>query len=347
MLNFSNATLDKIVVHGVGSKTEEDELQLSKAAINNLDEMTQAVLLSYFLKPFKTDEFYNFDTENLDANPVFHAALSIFENSLSFVEESVAIAKHLYNVSIHPNIKKGELYVTIFRDIVIDDEHVDAIGIFKSESKDTFLKVYPQGDKYNINHTEGININKLDKGCIIYKTDADMGYKLSIVDKTNKSSEAVYWKDDFLMAVPHINNFYNTANFLDICKDFSENVLTSENQVNNTDKIGFMNNSIDYFKNNKLFNEDEFKQKVLNNPEVVQAFSDFKQEFEEIYERPTESSFPISENAVKKNQKFFKSIIKLDKNFHIYVHGRHEYIEKGYDEEKELRYYKLYYDYES
>ena len=53
--------------------------------------------------------------------------------------------------------------------------------------------------------------------------------------------------------------------------------------------------------------------------------------------------FVISPTAVKKNQKFMKSVVKLDKNFHIYVHGRHDYVEKGYDEDKALKFYKLYY----
>jgi hypothetical protein len=50
---------------------------------------------------------------------------------------------------------------------------------------------------------------------------------------------------------------------------------------------------------------------------------------------------------VKKSMKFFRSIIKLDKNFHVYVHSHADFIEKGYDKEKDLRYYKLYYENES
>jgi hypothetical protein len=53
--------------------------------------------------------------------------------------------------------------------------------------------------------------------------------------------------------------------------------------------------------------------------------------------------FDISTQAVKKQAKVFKSILKLDKNFHIYVHGNRELIEQGYDEEKHMKYYKVYY----
>ncbi|MFQ9503659.1 MAG: hypothetical protein ACLR1G_06560 [Alistipes indistinctus] len=36
-----------------------------------------------------------------------------------------------------------------------------------------------------------------------------------------------------------------------------------------------------------------------------------------------------------------KSVIKLDRNFHIYVHGNNQYIRKGYDEETCMNYYQL------
>jgi hypothetical protein len=53
----------------------------------------------------------------------------------------------------------------------------------------------------------------------------------------------------------------------------------------------------------------------------------------------------FSESAVKKQARVFKSVIKLDKNFHIYVHGNRELIEQGTDEKG--KYYKVYYKEES
>ena len=50
--------------------------------------------------------------------------------------------------------------------------------------------------------------------------------------------------------------------------------------------------------------------------------------------------------AVKKQARVFKSVIKLDKNFHIYVHGNRELIEKGYDGAMGKHYYKIYFDVE-
>ena len=36
-------------------------------------------------------------------------------------------------------------------------------------------------------------------------------------------------------------------------------------------------------------------------------------------------------------------ILKLDKNFHIYIHGNKDLIEKGFDDNKSLNYYKVYF----
>ena len=41
--------------------------------------------------------------------------------------------------------------------------------------------------------------------------------------------------------------------------------------------------------------------------------------------------FAISESAVKKQARTLKSVIKLDKNFHIYIHGDRNLIEQGED----------------
>ena len=56
--------------------------------------------------------------------------------------------------------------------------------------------------------------------------------------------------------------------------------------------------------------------------------------------------FPINQAAVKKNQRYFKSVIKLDKNFHIYIHGDRELIEQGIDKDGR-KFYKIYYEEEA
>ncbi|MBK6777842.1 MAG: hypothetical protein IPG74_19090 [Flavobacteriales bacterium] len=49
---------------------------------------------------------------------------------------------------------------------------------------------------------------------------------------------------------------------------------------------------------------------------------------------------------MKRQARIFKSVLKLDKNFHIYIHGDRNRIEQGVDEQGR-KFYKIYYDKES
>ncbi len=57
-------------------------------------------------------------------------------------------------------------------------------------------------------------------------------------------------------------------------------------------------------------------------------------------------SFEISVQAVKKQTRIFKSVLKLDKNFHIYIHGNNELIEHGIEKDGR-KFYKIYFENES
>ncbi len=83
----------------------------------------------------------------------------------------------------------------------------------KSENKETILKLDSIKDGYKLTDIAGININKLDKGCLIFNTDKANGFQVSIIDNTNKSDEAKYWRDDFLSVQPKKNEYHQTNNF--------------------------------------------------------------------------------------------------------------------------------------
>jgi hypothetical protein len=78
------------------------------------------------------------------------------------------------------------LYVVYFKKVQIEGNPLDAIGIFKSETKETYLKVYPQDGGFNVDYEENaININKLDKGVLIFNIEKENGYKVVVIDKSN------------------------------------------------------------------------------------------------------------------------------------------------------------------
>src|SRR5690606_30471110 len=92
------------------------------------------------------------------------------------------------------------------------------------------------------------------------------------------------------------------------------------------------------------FNLQEFTEEVIHHPEVADTFMTFKKNFESARNVEIEDAFDIHLSAVKKQQKVFKSVLKLDKNFHIYIHGRRDLIEKGVDEPTGRKYYKIYFE---
>ncbi|MBU0765206.1 MAG: nucleoid-associated protein, partial [Bacteroidetes bacterium] len=257
------------------------------------------------------------------------------------------LAEHLYDRSVHHAIKGGEFYIVYIRDCVIDGEYVDALGLFKSENKETYLKVMHSKQEVSISYDKGVNINKLDKGCLILNTEKERGYKVCIVDNSSGNRDtAGYWKDEFLGLEARTDSFYRTRQYLDLCKEFVKDVYNNENDVNRIEQAGLLDRTVGYFRENEFFRENDFEQTVIREPEVIDAFRDYKQQYMEESNVQGMGEFDISEGAVKSAQKYFKSVLKLDRNFHVYIHGNHRMIERGYDEGMGKKYYKLYYDQE-
>jgi hypothetical protein len=346
MISFFEASLLEFSVHKVGNKLLDESLSLSSHPLKVNDEILDGLLMNYFLKPFeKAIETYRFyhPTEDLHLNEVFHFAEIIFNNKTEIHKSSQEIAKHLYDRSNHPKIKSGELYVCYFANLQVDGELLDAIGIFKSESKEPYLKVIQQAKEFEINYEqEAINIKKLDKGCLIFNVEKEEGYRVAIVDQTN-STEAAYWIDDFLKLKIRNDNYTQTNTVLKVYKDFVTRKIDDEFEISKTDKIDLLNRSIKYFKEKEHFDFDEFSNEVLANEQGIKSFKKFKSNYEDEYDTAIGDSFLISDSAVKRQARAFKSVLKLDKNFHIYIHGNKELIEKGYDEQMKMNYYKVFF----
>lgn len=344
MLNFDEISIDELIVHHIGSRPEEEGVQFSDAPINLDDDQTRNLLMRYFLTSFKPGELYHLaHDEDINLNVVYAIVSNIFSDPSSFTEQSRELAKQLYEESSHPKIKTGEFYVTYFSNCFIEGETVDAVGLFKSESKETFLKVQSSGSNFTIGYEDGINVNKLDKGCLIFNLEQDQGFLVAIVDNVNKGIEAQYWRDNFLHIRPRKDEYQQTKSYLDMCKTFVLEQVPKEFETTKADQADFLNKSATYFKKNEDFAFDEFANEVIKQPEVIESFKEYKKQYEAENEIQIDDEFAISAPAVKKQSKVFKSVIKLDKNFHIYVHGNREYIVKGFDETTGMHYYQLFF----
>lgn len=330
-----------ISLHLVGNKSADERLVLSENLLSLDDELNE-ILCEYFLAPFSTDEYFQFFHNNsLNMNEVYSYVSAIFEDDAQLHEQSVNLAKHLYDKSTHPKIKGGEFYTVYFENCVVGGKVVDAVGLFKTENKDIFLKVKRQDQCFDLESEEGINLKKLDKGCLIFNDESDDGFIVAIVDNTNRGIEAQYWIDDFLQVRQRKDEYANTQNFMSLAKDFVTKEMPKEFEISKADQIDLLNRSLRFFKENESFDIDDFANEVIAQPDVIERFHQYKTDYERESDVLIDNQFNISEAACKKQQRSYKRIIRLDKKIQIVIDGNRENIEQGEDERG--KYYKVYY----
>lgn len=355
LFDFSGAEIKKLVIHHVGNKTQDEGIILSDSLYQLEDLEIQELILKYFLSPFKnTSTLYKFHHEtDINLNEVYVFLSSAFLKQESFYQESVNISKHLYEKSSHPQIKSGELYLVYLKDCVIEGQMTDAIGIFKSENKDIYLKVNQTDRDFSLSSEKGINIKKLDKGCLIFNLDSQNGYRVAIVDHTNKSEEAVYWKDEFLKLIELKDNNYHTSSYMNLCQNYCTDIYSTLHQADKKEQAVFLNKTLNYFKNNPEFNFDQFTNEVIDTPEQIVSFTNYQQDYFTANNLDLNPTFEISGNSVKRMKRKFKNLIKLDTDVEIKIKNSAleeeniHYIERGYDQEKRMYFYKIFFNEEN
>ena len=217
MITCDDAIIEKMILHKVGNKVNNEPLKLSQSEFALHGEISN-ILIKYFTNGFRSPITYRLAGESgIEGNRVGKAAKAIFEDHGELYSQSVEIAKYLYEVSEHPNIKSGELYVVLLNCCFVEGETVDALGIFKSENRETYLKVFPKEEGFDIESDSGININKLDKGCIIYNKESEEGFVAQVVDMSNRGNEAAFWTDNFLGLEQRQDAYFNTQHTIEIC----------------------------------------------------------------------------------------------------------------------------------
>lgn len=346
MLQISSAIINSLHLHHVGNKSDFEGFTLSQKPLE-LNIEIEEVLLKLFLDSFKSHEYYNFYHESeLNLNEVFNFSTKIFDGDGDKHIQTQNIAKHLYEKSYHPKIKGGDLYIAHFETIILDGEECDAIGIFKSENKDSFMKTHLEGENFVLEQHLGMNTHKLDKACLIINSERENGFVVEVIDNTNRGTDAHYWIDEFLHLKQRNDDYYKTQNLMTLCKNFVTNELPAKFEVSKADQVDLLNKSVKFFKEKENFKMAEFEEEVVFQPEVVEVFKQFKTDYSKQHDLEFDDEFSISTKAVKKQNRIFKSVIKLDKNFHIYIHGNRNMIEQGTDADGR-KFYKIFYNEET
>ncbi len=334
MLDVSESKLSQYVVHHVS-----DGLVLSDIASSNPEVMLEAAFTQLAFNKIDTDQQYQFFHETeIGLNEIFTYVNAIFFSNDNFLEQSKHIATHLHSVSQHPNIKSGELFIGLFENCFWHNEVTKILTIVKIEDRDMYLDVTSEEDNLIISGVDGINVKKANNTAVIVDMGSDKAPAVFI--KTKRKEDVVYWQERFLKLRVADEQFHKTNLALTECKKY----ILKEESFTNTEKLGYLNKTLDYFRNEEEFEVDNYVETVFDKPDSVQK--DIIVNSVKPYETI------ISESAIAKAEKSYKRKIKLDDNIEIQVNVQNieqvdQLIELGFDEETNRKYYKIYFQEEA
>lgn len=347
MINLFSAQIESLSVHRVGNKSRNEGIFISQDPYQLTDELTP-LIKEYFLKSFrdKEENYYQFIHEtDLEYHQLHTMVSDIFNNPSQAHEQSKKITRYLFDQSLHQHIKGGEVYVVYFENMLLDNEKVDAVGIFKSELKHDFLQFQEKENNLDVILQQGVYLNKLDKGALIFNKEKEQGYKILSIDSNKYDTK--YWLESFLgVDFFEDENFY-TKKYLKFCENFAKDVvLPAEDKQQ---EVLFMNRAMNHFASNDEFDEQKFIGEVIENPDLEPEFRNYKEQQGDKYRVNELANFPISNTAVTDARKKVKSVINLDTHVQIkmdFVSGdsAEKFIEKGWDEERQMYYYLVYFN---
>ena len=347
MIDFSQTNIVRLSITWSGNKERNEGIVIPNTTLVSVNDYVHQVLTTTFFKPFeKSEEFFYFHhDEDLSHHPVFQSCMKIFDNPDALAEEAATLTRRFYDFSTLPKIAGGEFFVALFDAVDLQGEVMPAIGIFKIVQKEPYLKVEKTAESFALAVGEGISTGKLAMAALIFGMDEAEGYRVMAFDKISKKEDPSVWLG-FLEAKPIEDNYFNTRHYMNLASEFITQKAPAKFCLDKTDTVDLLNRSAFYFKENENFEVEDFTKTLFPEADKQKAFKEFKTQYAEAADVPLADQFDISQQAFRKSSKVFKKVIKLDDNFHIYVHGRRELIERGFDEEKGKPFYKMYFDQE-
>ncbi|WP_166442563.1 nucleoid-associated protein [Phragmitibacter flavus] len=353
-IRFSSSIATGLVLAKIGNP-QRDEPLLTSRDVFKVDEADQATLTTIFVKPFRNLVGHRFSHHSsLEQHEMNTLAKAIFtsEDGLGLLEKGCDIAKRLYSKSNHPNIKAGDLCISLIKDIEFDGKMTKGLCILKSESVTPFLSISTRNGDLQLHTEQGINPEKIDKGCLIIDVHSDQGYYVLTFDRT--SGESRFWVRDFLGVKVVTDASYLTKSYADMAVSFLEQETPKEDDNSPPwETCVAAREALEFFEGRESFDLGEFEQQVLKSPEVVAKFTEHRNKIEEESGQPLEKNFEISKKDISKAKKKIGAIMKLDNGVEIHLKSNfllepsNPTIERGFDDEKKMKFVKVYYHQET
>ena len=321
----------------VGNKTRGEGLS-SASSLADVSESSD-FLTKLIEKSFTMDDLKCFSyIESVELNPVYQFASKIFNDNETFLKQSVNIATYLYDQSVHPNIRSGELYVLLL-ECEYKKTAVDAMAILKSEKKDPFLATDNDGREISVRTIYGTGMKGLDKGCLILNVDRENGYVVGTVDNTNNGSDAQYWTDSFLHVTDCEDDYHQTVKLMDMCKGF----VKQQDDISDIERAIAAKRTADVFAAGETIQVDALADLICQDDKQKQEFAAYRKAFEK-----KNGGFAGEVNVVKKaaiRKPVTKmTTLKLGADFEVKVLNPEAKIEGGVDKKSGKKYYTLYYE---
>ena len=346
MISRKNASISKFIIHKVGNKFNDTKNAFSDKVVD-FDEASYDLMLPFLLRPFGSlVQSHRFNHHaDISLNEINSYSTQLFNDDDAFIDISKHIVTHLYEQSTSAQIKTGDVLIVMFEGIEFRDMTTNAIGIFKIESKVNFFQTYLENNSYDVLVQKGISSKKVDKGCLILNQADTEGKIVLTVD--NNSYDTQYWINQFLNIKYADDANNHTQQYIELCKEFSTVVLKTSYSIQ--DKNTFLARTVDFFKENEMVNVERFKEEVLDDEKAIRLFEDYKKEYEGEQNLVLRNQFDVADAVVKKEKKKIKTDIKLDTNIQIKLDidapdASAEYMERGFDEEKKMYYYKVFFN---
>jgi len=340
---FVNARIKKWIIHSIRNEYGQSVLNLSESHHPNLSEEQQAIITNYFLGGFKSDEYFGFDLDKTSETSVYSSIRSMFLAPVEFVTMSQRIVEKFESCIEVDKLDETFLMCAEFEGALFNGEEVRAIGVFRASNKQKFAEFDQELSPISMEIRTGHSLTKPDFAAVVFDTLDREGYRMLILDPDRKGAVPSLWSSDFLQTKAVKSGFGMTTNYMDMCKSFIVEQMPKEFEMDRATQASFLNKSSSYFKKADEIDTETFVAEVFEQSDIIDSFDKFKDQFVSERQIEIDDRFAASKPAIRQGNKDFKSVLKLDKNFHVYVHGNREMIEQGFDAERGLKFYKIFF----
>lgn len=345
-VSFKKATVGGVVLAKVGNPSREEPLETSKE-VCQAEEKDRPFLTELLLKSFRSFDGFRFaHHSSLEQNEVYACAKAVFEKEEALLSRGQDLAKRLYAKSSHPNIKSGDLCVAHIQDIIVDGQATQGLCVLKSETVESFLSIRSEGGDLKLTTEQGINPDKIDKGCLVLNAFEEAGYYVLTFDRAGAVSR--FWVRDFLAVEPITDDAFLTSSYTDLAMDFlqKEKERAEDGVISVANAASAARDAVGYFEGREHFSLQEFEEEVLRkDPEMVAKFQEQKARYEEESGQKLGDRFAISKKDVDKARKRVGGVMKLDTGVEIRLLPTFEEssLEKGFDESRQMDFVKVYF----